>query len=119
MKDIYDVLKPGGIIICICHNERHILSKILKAKHPIINDEHVAVFNPRALDLIFKKNKFTEISIKNLKNYYSLSYWIKMFPMPLFFKKIVSKIFNFVSNNPNIGLKAGNLYLIAKKMKGN
>ena len=43
LKDIYDVLKPGGIIICICHNERHILSKILKAKHPIINDEHVAV----------------------------------------------------------------------------
>ena len=119
LKDIYDVLKPGGIIICICHNERHILSKILKAKHPIINDEHVAVFNPRALDLIFKKNKFTEISIKNLKNYYSLSYWIKMFPMPVFFKKIVNNIFNFVSNNPNIGLKAGNLYLIAKKMKGN
>ena len=42
-----------------------------------------------------------------------------MFPMPVFFKKIVSNIFNFVSNNPNIGLKAGNLYLIAKKMKGN
>ena len=30
LKDIYDVLKPGGIIICICHNERHFLSKILK-----------------------------------------------------------------------------------------
>ena len=89
--------------------------KILKSKHPIINDEHVAVFNKTALDLIFKKNKFREISINNLKNYYSLNYWIKMFPMPAFLKKIVSKIFNFVFNNPNIGLKAGNLYLIAKK----
>ena len=45
LKDIYDVLKPGGIIICICHNERHIFIKNIKAKHPIINDEHVAVFN--------------------------------------------------------------------------
>ena len=32
LKDIYDVLKPGGIIICICHNERHILSKNFKIK---------------------------------------------------------------------------------------
>ena len=38
-----------------------------------------------------------------------------MFPYAIIFKKIVSKIFNFVFNNPNIGLKAGNLYLIAKK----
>tara|TARA_A100001015_G_scaffold127154_1_gene140928 strand:- start:165 stop:1067 length:903 start_codon:yes stop_codon:yes gene_type:complete len=119
LKDIYDILKPGGIIVCICHNERHFLSKILKAKHPIINDEHVAVFNKKALSLIFKKNNYTDINIKNLKNYYSLNYWIKMFPLPPFFKKIVSKTFNFVFNNPNIGLKAGNLYLIAKKMKGN
>ena len=117
LANIYNVLKPGGIIICICHNERHFLSKILKDKHPIINDEHVAVFNKKALDLIFSKNNFTEIKINNLKNYYSLNYWFKMMPLPKIIKRLfASNVFLFLKKLV-IGFKAGNLYLIGKKNK--
>ena len=90
LNNIFKTLKPGGIIICICHNEKHFLSKILKSKHPIINDEHVAVFNKKALKLIFNKNKYEDIKIKNLKNFYSINYWIKMLPSPAFIKNIFS-----------------------------
>ena len=117
LESIYKILKPGGIIICICHNERHFLAKILKERHPIINDEHVAVFNEKALNLIFKKNKFIDIRIKNLKNYYSLSYWLKMTPLPSFIKKLFNKTLMPFLKDLVVGFKAGNQYLIAKKDK--
>ena len=115
LNSIYKTLKPGGIIICICHNERHFLSKILKNKHPIINDEHVAVFNKKALKLIFYKNNFTEIEIHNLKNFYSIDYWIKMIPIPFLIKKILNNSIFLLLKKLIFGFKAGNLYLIAKK----
>ena len=115
LESIYKVLKPGGIVICVCHNERHFLAKILKEKHPIINDEHVAVFNDKALNLIFKKNKFLDIKVRNLKNYYSLSYWLKMMPIPIIIKNLLNKTIMLIFKKLIIGFKAGNQYLIAKK----
>jgi len=115
LSSIYKILKSGGIIICICHNERHFLSKILKDKHPIINDEHVAVFNKKALKKIFSKNHFKEIQIKNLKNFYSIGYWIKMLKASSFIEKTLKyKLVRYLMKL-TIGFKAGNLYLIAKK----
>ena len=115
LNSIYKILKPGGIIICICHNERHFLSKILKNKHPIINDEPVAVFNKKALKLIFNKNNFTEIEIHSLKNFYSIDYWIKMIPIHSLIKKILKNSIFLLFKKLIIGFRAGNLYLIAKK----
>ena len=115
LESIYKVLKPGGIVICVCHNERHFLAKILKEKHPIINDEHVAVFNEKALNLIFKKNKFLDVKVRNLKNYYSLSYWLKMMPIPIIIKNLLNKTIMLFFKKLILGFKAGNQYLIAKK----
>jgi 2-polyprenyl-3-methyl-5-hydroxy-6-metoxy-1,4-benzoquinol methylase len=115
LESIYKVLKPGGMVICVCHNEKHFLAKILKEKHPIINDEHVAVFNEKALNLIFKKNNFLDIKVRNLKNYYSLSYWLKMMPIPIIIKNLLNKTIVLIFKKLIIGFKAGNQYLIAKK----
>tara|TARA_Y100000741_G_scaffold325618_1_gene277249 strand:+ start:420 stop:1307 length:888 start_codon:yes stop_codon:yes gene_type:complete len=116
LKDITKILKSGGKVVCICHNERHILSKLLKDKHPIINDEHVAVFGKNSLRLFFEKHNFKNIKIENLKNYYSIKYWLAMLPLNKNLKKIINKIFNIVRIDKKIvGLKAGNLYLIAEK----
>ena len=117
LSNIFRIIKPGGSIVCICHNERHFLSKILKDKHPIINDEHAYVFGSKTLEKIFLKNNFTDIKIKDLKNFYSIEYWFKMLPLPNFFKKPLKFFFNIILGNKTIGLKAGNLYLIAKKAK--
>ena len=115
LNSIYKILKPGGIIICICHNERHLLSKVLKDKHPIINDEHVAVFNKKALKKIFEKNNFVEVQINNLKNFYSIKYWFKMLKISTFIERVFkNKVFRYLMTL-NVGFKAGNLYLIAKK----
>lgn len=112
LNDIYKILKPGGIFITICHNERHFLSKLLKNKHPIINDEHNYVFSPDTLKELYKINQFKNVQTKNLKNYYPIEYWLKMMPLKLDFinKYLLNNILKI-----NIGIKAGNIYAIAIK----
>lgn len=115
LTSLHKILKPGGSIVCVCHNERHFLSKILKSKHPIINDEHVYVFGKDTLYKIFSKNNFKDIKIESLKNFYSVEYWFKMIPLPKFIKNPLKSILRLIFKKKPIGIKAGNLYLIAKK----
>jgi 2-polyprenyl-3-methyl-5-hydroxy-6-metoxy-1,4-benzoquinol methylase len=112
----FKLLKPGGIMLLIAHNEQHFLSKILMDKHPIINDEHIYVFSVDTLELILNNHKFNFIETGSLTNYYSLSYWLKMFPLPNIMKNIFGSfldLFNLTSLN--VGIKAGNIYCIAQK----
>lgn len=112
LEGIYKILKPGGVLITICHNERHFLSKLLKNKHPIINDEHNYIFSPNTIKKIYKKNNFNNLQVKSLKNYYTIKYWIKMFPYKF---NLLTKYLPKDVLKTNLGFKAGNLYVIAKK----
>jgi len=116
IRDVYKILKPGGFLIGITHDEKHFLSRLFKNKHPIINDEHISVFDKKTLQQIMKKNNFDIIKTDNLKNYYSFQYWLRMTPIFSFFKKFslfILKIFRL--DKKLIGVKAGNIYIICKK----
>ena len=115
LSEIFKILNPGGVIIGICHDERHFLSRFLKNKHPIINDEHNYVFGRKTLKKIFLKNKFKNINIRSLKNYYSVDYWFNMAPIPEIIKKPLKLISKSFSTDRNIGIKAGNIFLVGKK----
>ena len=116
LSDIKLILKPGGIVLAITHDEGHFLSRILKNRHPIINDEHVCVYSRKTLNDIFYKHNFTIKDIDSVKNIYSIRYWLEMLPIIPFIKKILSfilKKFKFI--NFNLGFKAGNIYIMAQK----
>lgn len=116
LEDLYKILKPKGIVIGVTHDEKHLLSLLLKNKHPIINDEHIYVFNKNTLRKLFLKHNFKVLSVKSLVNYYTIGYWLKMFPFPFIIKKIINKIINlFKIKDNNIGVKAGNIYIVSEK----
>lgn len=115
LSEIFKILNPDGVVIGICHDERHFLSRLLKNKHPIINDEHNYVFGKKTLEKIFLKNKFKNININDLKNYYSLDYWFNMTPIPEIIKKPLKLISKSFSRDRNIGIRAGNIFLVGKK----
>lgn len=115
-SDVKKILRPGGVQVIIAHNESHILSKVLKNKHPIINDEHVNVFSSKTLEKILKKHDFEILSINPLTNYYPIKYWLKMLPINPKVKSIVNK--GLIKTNmgmKQIGIKAGNIVALAKK----
>ena len=115
LSGIFQILKPNGIIVGICHDEEHFLSRLLKNKHPIINDEHNYVFCKTTLEKIFLKNQFKDITIHSLKNYYSFKYWLKMTPLPKIINKPLNLLIKIFLKETNIGIKAGNIFLVGKK----
>ena len=116
LKDAYKILKPGGMLIGITHDENHILARILKNKHPIINDEHISVFDKNTLEKIMKKHYFKVLKVGNLRNYYSIEYWFKMMPFINVIRNIILKVLIICKINKKLlGLKAGNIYIICKK----
>ena len=115
LSEIFKILNSDGVVIGICHDERHLLSRLLKNKHPIINDEHNYVFGKNTLEKIFLKNKFKNININNLKNYYTVDYWLNMAPISEIIKKPLKLILKSFSKDGNIGFKAGNIFLVGNK----
>ena len=116
LEQIKWILKPGGIILAITHDEKHFLSKILKNKHPIINDEHAYVFSSNSLKKIFQKHNYEIKKISSLKNIYTVKYWLQMIPVFKLFVNYLTTILKHTKIFKSmIGLKAGNIFIIAQK----
>lgn len=110
-------LRENGVILGIAHNADAFFPRMLKDRCPIINNEHFYIFNKKTLQKIFFKNKFQVIKINSVANIYSLAYWIRMMPVPNLFKKILINILTLVRFiNCKVAIKAGNIFIIAKKV---
>jgi len=116
LEGCFKCLKKNGVVLCISHNVDSFFSKILKDKCPIINNEHIYIFSKKTLQKIFLRKKFQVIEIGSVANIYSLNYWFKMMPIPRFLKKIIFNLSSFLKiSNKKIKIKAGNIFIIAKK----
>jgi len=116
LQGVFNILKPGGILLAITHDESHFLSKILKNKHPIINDEHAYVFSSKTIQNIFQKNNFIIRETNKLNNIYTIKYWLTMIPLfKGFINFMIKKLVKIRLLDISIGLKAGNIYIIAQK----
>ena len=116
LNGIYSILKPGGLLVGIAHNEMSLPARILKDRHPIINDEHVYVFSNKTLTKILIKNNFVVLETSKLNNKYSLKYWLQMLPFSINFNSFLFRI-PLIKNllKVQISFLAGNLFFIAKK----
>lgn len=116
LSGCYNKLNTGGVFLGIGHNVDSWLSKILKDKCPIINDEHVYVFNKETLRKIFEKSGFKVLEVGSVANIYSLGYWVGMLPLPKVIKNQVNKLLTILHiNGKKVKLRAGNIYIIAQK----
>jgi 2-polyprenyl-3-methyl-5-hydroxy-6-metoxy-1,4-benzoquinol methylase len=116
LKGCWQCLKTGGVILVISHNVDSFLSRILKDRCPIINDEHIYVFSKKTMPKIFAKHNFKVIEIGSVKNIYSLNYWFKMLPLPKSLKTGIFKLFSSLKlGNKKIKINGGNIFLVAQK----
>ncbi len=114
LKNMYINTKPGGNAYLIMHNTKALQAKIFREKSPIIDVEHIYLFNKENLPELCKKAGFKVVSVFDLKNAYPFSYWIRMAPLP--FKKLWVTIFKALGiYNKLFGIKAGNMGIILEK----
>jgi len=76
------LLKPGGLLMVVSHDYRHPLMRLLGARAPIIDIEHLQVFSRASLRVALERAGFGQVQIGPFANRYPLHYWIRLAPLP-------------------------------------
>lgn len=116
LSECYRILKKGGLVLFLNHDEQALLNRLLGQSSPIIDIEHMYLFNKGTMRRIFKKHRFKVLKVDSAFNIHALGYWLRLVPLPVGFKKSLLKILES-SNLANLKIKIypGNLVLYAKK----
>jgi SAM-dependent methyltransferase len=81
------LLKPGGAVMIVSHNYRNWLMRLMGARSPIIDIEHLQVFSPVSLTRALLRAGFAAPEVKPFKNRYPLHYWARLLPLPRSIKR--------------------------------
>lgn len=116
LRSAYEALVPGGIMYWICHDVDSFFARILGRRCPIIDIEHVVLYNRRTIKALFEHCGFEVIDIFGVRNSYPLDYWMRLAPVPLVLKGSARKVLD-ISGLGRCRLTAnlGNMGLVARK----
>jgi SAM-dependent methyltransferase len=76
------LLKPGGLLMMVSHDYRHPLMRLLGARAPIIDIEHLQVFSRPSLAFALERAGFAAVQVAPFANRYPLHYWVRLSPLP-------------------------------------
>lgn len=116
MKEVYQVLKPGGATFIIFHNLRSFSAKMLGLKSPIYDIEHLQLFSFKSMQKLMQESGFVDVKIRMVHNRYPLNYWVKLFPMSISLKRrLLAALTSTGLGKVPIIISAGNLAAIGFK----
>jgi SAM-dependent methyltransferase len=70
-------MQDGGILLLVCHNERSLLSRILRRRWPAYCLQHPHLFNPRSLRSIVERAGFRVLQIRRTTNRFSVHFLLE------------------------------------------
>jgi SAM-dependent methyltransferase len=107
-------LKPGGLLYMIVHDADGLQARLFGEKSPIIDVEHIYLFNRRTLPMAAEKAGFSAVKAFPINNSYPLSYWAGHAPIP--FKKAVLALLKATGlGGLGMPVPAGNIGIVARK----
>jgi SAM-dependent methyltransferase len=118
-NDVLDVcrrlLRPGGLALFINHDARAWSNRLLGERSPIIDVEHIYLYDRTTMPRLFQKHGFEVLSVFPVRNRYPLRYWCKMAPMPSPLKRALEVwLSHSAVGRWAVSLRAGNVGLIAR-----
>jgi hypothetical protein len=116
LKESFDLLRPGGKLLCINHNVAAVSARLLGERSPIIDIEHTYLYDPKTMTAIVSNYGFHVERVGSVWNKYSLSYLARLVPMPTVLKKSLLSALKIVKlGNLHLKVPLGNLFLVARK----
>jgi SAM-dependent methyltransferase len=76
------LLKPGGALMIVSHDYQHWLMRLLGARSPIIDIEHLQIFSRPSLQRALIRAGFAPVRIEPFGNRYPVHYWFRLLPLP-------------------------------------
>lgn len=113
LQEIAAVLKPGGFVCFVTHNEASLLRRVITRRWPPLCLQHPQLFSPKSISSALELQGFRVISTKRTANYFSLRH-VASVAFSVF--RIPSKLSKLI---PNIAvpMKLGNIVTYAVKIE--
>jgi len=81
-RDALSLLRPGGALFLVCHNRRGLSARIMGARSPIFDLQHLQLFSPHSVRALLARAGFSRIEVRALVNRYPIAYWARLSPIP-------------------------------------
>jgi SAM-dependent methyltransferase len=81
-RSVRDLLLPGGMFVCVAHDFRAPLARLLGARSPIYDIEHLQLFSAASLGRLLEHSGYRGVDVHSLRNAYPLHYWLRLAPLP-------------------------------------
>ncbi len=113
LREIYDVMKPGGLLLMVVHNSQSLLARILGKRFPPFTLQHPHLFSPKSLTRLLASAGLECVGIRNTTNYFPITHFARAALSILGLRP------DLIPNwdRPLIGLQLGNIAVIARKPK--
>jgi SAM-dependent methyltransferase len=82
VRDAVALLKPGGMLVLVCHNRRAPINRVLSMRSPIVDIEHMQLFSPRSVDELLRRGGLQDVRHRTIRNRYPIRYWARLMPLP-------------------------------------
>jgi|GraSoiStandDraft_51_1057287.scaffolds.fasta_scaffold181344_1 SAM-dependent methyltransferase len=82
VREAAALLKPGGLLVLVCHDRRAPVNRLLGLRSPIIDVEHQQLFSPTSVRRLLVGAGLVDVRHKAIRNRYPLRYWIRLLPLP-------------------------------------
>ncbi len=119
IRECCRLLKKGGHILSFQHDVESLSAKMLGARSPIIDIEHIYLFSARTISAFFKKCGFCVQKVYKPANILSVHHLLWLLPLPAVFKEGLFKsslgLIQWLLRR-RLRLRLGNLCIIAQKV---
>jgi SAM-dependent methyltransferase len=82
VRDALEMLKPGGMLVIVCHDRRSFVNRTLKLRSPIMDVEHMQLFSPTSITQLLSRGGLTGVGRDVIRNKYPARYWAQLLPLP-------------------------------------
>ncbi|MGA9116838.1 MAG: class I SAM-dependent methyltransferase [Bacteroidota bacterium] len=119
LRGLRRLLRPGGTGYFITHNVRAFQARALGEKSPIIDVEHIYLFDRRTLRRALEETGYVETAVGSLRNSYPAGYWLRMFPMrPAIRDRLLAWAGRTGLDGWPLPIRAGNIFAVGRRGGG-
>ena len=111
-----EILVPGGVMYWICHDVGSLFARLLGERCPMIDIEHVVLYDRKTLARLFERNGFITVEVFGVRNAYPLDYWARLAPLPGMVKRVLRSLLKSSgAGRWQLAANFGNMGIIARK----
>jgi len=116
LEAAHEMLVPGGVMYWICHDVGSLFARMLGERCPMIDIEHVVLYDKKTVARLFERNGFAIVEVFGVRNTYPLDYWAHLAPLPGAMKLFLRFLLRSTgAGRWQLAANFGNMGIIARK----